>query len=366
MTNVDPIITHFPQLRRTDNPEHLHVHKTLDWIREGKVREQVERIRQAPAEQRKALKEALPLVCFSGAFTKRSEAGLEEHSGLVCLDLDKIPENELEGHRAKLQGDPYTFALFRSPSGNGLKVLVRIPPDKHQHRQHYEALVRNYGSTYLDTSGKDPARACFLSWDPDLYVNPEALTFTAQTPTPETVLTIPEEQLDELTRRALLRAFPRPVQRAKLLDKLLEQVDKVNFRALACFKDDKSQLARKHYVVSVVEEVLEKARENKWDLCKNAAFILGTAGERGASDLPGSSSGTHGRGQVRCALLCVPSASLPAIPCGCPLTHPGTIPGGGIGKPGERDLRDNRERTALASAATGGLFDLPTTLRLCT
>jgi putative DNA primase/helicase len=273
MTKLDLIVTYFLHLRQPDAPQHIQAREVLDWIREGKFREKVERLRQAPAEQRKALKEALPLVCFSGAFTKRNEAGLEQHSGLVCLDLDKIPESELDDLRAKIQADPFTFALFSSPSGTGLKVLVRIPPDKSQHRQHYEALVRHYASPYLDISGKDPARACFLSWDPELYVNYEALTFTAPPPTPETALSIPEEQLDELTRRALLRAFPRPVQRAKLLDKLLEQVGKVNFRALACFKDEDSKLARKHYVVSVVEEVLEKARENKWDLCKNAAFI---------------------------------------------------------------------------------------------
>jgi hypothetical protein len=182
MTNVDPIITYFPELRRPDTLERIHAREALDWIREGKVRHKVEQLRQAAPEQRKALKDALPVVCFSGAFTKRSEAGLEQHSGLVCLDLDKIPESELEGQRAKLQGDPYTFALFRSPSGNGLKVLARIPPDKELHRKHYAALVQHYGSPYMDTTGKDPARACFLSWDPELHVNEDAPVFTAPEP----------------------------------------------------------------------------------------------------------------------------------------------------------------------------------------
>jgi hypothetical protein len=182
MTNVDPIITYFPELRRPDTLQRIHAREALDWIREGKVQQQVEQLREAAPEQRKALKDALPVVCFSGAFTKRSEAGLEEHSGLVCLDLDKIPESELEGQRAKLQGDPYTFALFRSPSGNGLKVLARIPPDKDLHRKHYAALVQYYGSPYMDTTGKDPARACFLSWDPELHVNEDAPVFTAPEP----------------------------------------------------------------------------------------------------------------------------------------------------------------------------------------
>jgi hypothetical protein len=176
------MITYFPELRRTDNPQRIHAHEALAWIREGKVRHQVEQLRQAPPEQRKPLKDALPVVCFSGAFTARKEAAMEHHSGLVCLDLDKIPEDELKDHRAKLQDDPHTFALFRSPSGNGLKILARIPPDKDRHRQHYEALVRHYGSPYMDTSGKDPARACFLSWDPELHVNEDAPVFTPPVP----------------------------------------------------------------------------------------------------------------------------------------------------------------------------------------
>lgn len=182
MPKVDPIITYFPELRRPDNPERIQTHQALDWIREGKVRQQVEQLRQAPPDQRKPLKEALPAVCFSGAFNKRSEAGLEQHSGLVCLDLDKIPKSELEDQRAKLQADPYTFALFTSPSGNGLKVLARIPADKAKHRQHFDALVKHYGSPYLDPSVKDISRACFLSWDPELHVNEDAQVFTAPEP----------------------------------------------------------------------------------------------------------------------------------------------------------------------------------------
>lgn len=176
-------VTYFERLTAPKQAQAISVQEVLDRIRTGKHQREVVTLRaELDKARRDKLKRALPVVCFSGKFTERSEAKLEQHSGLLCLDLDNIPQDMLEQQRAKLQGDPHTFALFRSPSGTGLKVLVRIPPDKEQHRHHFAAVVKHYGSPYVDTSGSDPARACFLSWDPDLYLNENAPVFNAPAP----------------------------------------------------------------------------------------------------------------------------------------------------------------------------------------
>ena len=60
---------------------------------------------------------------------------------------------------------------------------------------------------------------------------------------------------------------------AKLLDKLLLQLGKVDFRELADLTDPEEKLTKKHFLVCAIEEVLGKARTNSWDLCKNAAFV---------------------------------------------------------------------------------------------
>lgn len=264
-------VTYFESLRKSDAPQTLSVYQALDLIRDGKLRAQVEALRQeADQGKRKALKEALPLVCWSGRFTKRSQAGMQEHSGLLCLDLDKIPPDSMAHERARLQADTLTFALFTSPSGNGFKVLVRVATDKACHRQTFIALVERMASPYLDKSGSDPARACFLSWDPEVYVNEGAEVFTP--PPTKVAESIPEEELAEIERRTLARLFPEPERPAKLLYKLLEQVEKVDFRERAGLTDEADKLGKKHFLVCAVQEVLDKARANRWDLCKNAAF----------------------------------------------------------------------------------------------
>lgn len=267
------IVTYFEHFARTGEPHHLGVHDALDLIRNGEARAKVEAIRnEADPATRKSLKEGLPIVCWSGRFTKRSEAGMEEHSGLLCLDLDKMPPDAMAEERERLEADPLTFALFTSPSGNGLKVLVRVSTDKPGHRHAFAALVERMGSAYLDKGTSDPARACFLSWDPVLYVNEAAEVFTPPSPM-KVVEDIPEEELAEITGRALARLFPQPERPAKLLDKLLEQVEKVDFRERAGLTDEAEKLAKRHFLVCAVEEVLDKARANRWDLCKNAAFV---------------------------------------------------------------------------------------------
>ncbi|MEY3498666.1 MAG: hypothetical protein RL308_335, partial [Bacteroidota bacterium] len=74
----------------------------------------------------------------------------------------------------------FTFASFISPSGNGLKILVKINSDKADHKEafllvqaHYESILK----LEIDKSGKDVTRLCFYSWDENLYLNENATTF---------------------------------------------------------------------------------------------------------------------------------------------------------------------------------------------
>jgi hypothetical protein len=60
-----------------------------------------------------------------------------------------------------------------SPSGDGLKALVRIT-NPERHRDHFRSLERYFQNQYgleLDSSGVNEARACFESYDPDIVIN---------------------------------------------------------------------------------------------------------------------------------------------------------------------------------------------------
>ena len=119
---------------------------------------------------------------FSGVFESRREKDLIKHSGLLCLDFDHVLNFELL--RSQLPHDEHfdTALLFRSPSGDGLKWVIRIDDlDKNNHLIYFTSISNYIESVYgikADASGKDVCRACFLPHDPDCYYceNPKTPT----------------------------------------------------------------------------------------------------------------------------------------------------------------------------------------------
>ena len=77
-------------------------------------------------ERNELKRNILPLVTFGGTFTNRANSALKKSSGLAILDYDHVPD--LKKLIAEVNNDNFTFASFVSPSGDGLKVLVKIPP----------------------------------------------------------------------------------------------------------------------------------------------------------------------------------------------------------------------------------------------
>jgi len=262
----------FQRITDPSSPKTRSVMELLQEIREGTYRSEIEAIRNASTkEQRDDLKKKLPLSCWSGTFTSRKATDLVRHSGLICFDFDGIPEEHLAFEREKLESMPFALAVFRSPSGNGLKALARVEPNADQHGENFQAIAKHIVSQYLDASGKDVSRACYMSWDPELYCNPEAEVFC---PLPAKVLPeIPEGELQEVLEEAMARAFSSAQQQTDILDEILKLVEPVNFRELAHLEDDSRNLTRKHYVVHAVEQILKQAKKNNWGLCMNDGAV---------------------------------------------------------------------------------------------
>lgn len=119
-----------------------------------------------------------PYITPAGVFSYCNDQSLLKHSGVLCMDLDHV--GDVDGLKRKLIADRLfqTLMAFRSPSGDGLKWFVRIDLGKCGHRQWFDA-VRNYlMATYglsekqVDPSVRNESRACFLCYDPEVYVNP--------------------------------------------------------------------------------------------------------------------------------------------------------------------------------------------------
>jgi len=151
----------------------------LTWLTTDKYKRQVEAVRQAGTkEERTILKQHLPAVTPSGTFTERNQAGLIQHSGLLCLDIDGQDNKELlnfsdlKRELAKIANFAY---IGLSVSGNGYYCLVPIT-ETEKHKLHFQAIcadLRQYGIN-VDQSGSDITRLRFASYDPLAYFNHQA------------------------------------------------------------------------------------------------------------------------------------------------------------------------------------------------
>lgn len=160
------------------------VYYYLDRIKQGLSDSTISKIRVSNSkEQRDTLKKTLPVVAFGGRFVQRSIKGLKEPSGLAILDIDD--SKQLEETREKINKLPITFSSWVSPSGNGFKVLVKIPKVENgkEYTARYKALVSHISEDWNKSLGEfdktsDISRLCFESSDPDLYLNPDSEIFT--------------------------------------------------------------------------------------------------------------------------------------------------------------------------------------------
>ena len=119
----------------------------------------------------------LPAVTFSGTFPKgrRKAQYLVDHSSLITIDIDGLPPEQIPDLLAELAQMPHVVLAFVSPSGLGIKVIVRVDPtpaNDIEHKGAYQACLgffEDLASEYsfeIDTSGKDCSRLCYLSHDP--------------------------------------------------------------------------------------------------------------------------------------------------------------------------------------------------------
>ena len=193
-------ITIFKDIKDTAQPFYRDVDKIIDRIREGASQEIVRAIRlEKDKEIRNQLKQSLPAICFSGKFTKRNDSSITKHSGLMCLDFDNFPsEKEMLEEKESLTKDRYTYSVFVSPSGLGLKVLVKIPAEEENHKNFFMSLEKHYNNEYFDKTCKNISRVCYESYDPLIFVNEQSSIFN----------TITEHEYQEVVRHKGIQTIP--------------------------------------------------------------------------------------------------------------------------------------------------------------
>jgi hypothetical protein len=166
-------ITIFKNIKDTDTPFYRPIDKILERIKDGSSKDLVKSIRSEKNKgERNELKKMLPAVCFSGTFNKRNDSSIIEHSGFICLDFDGYEkQKQLLQDKESISKDKHVYSVFISPSGNGLKVLVKIPQEIDNHVSYFNSLEKHFGSQYFDKTCKNLSRVCYESYDPLIYIN---------------------------------------------------------------------------------------------------------------------------------------------------------------------------------------------------
>jgi hypothetical protein len=129
-------------------------------------------------------------VTFHGVFKERGDSSLINLSGFFSIDLDNLGEN-LQAVKDRLILDKVLCPqlIFTSPSGNGLKVVVKIDPsiidvkksskimnniweaiNTYFGKFYTDVIVANGKMEYIDAACKDLSRACFLCHDSNAYL----------------------------------------------------------------------------------------------------------------------------------------------------------------------------------------------------
>lgn len=213
MNILDTPVAFFRSLRLQADTRPIGV--ILSQIRDGAHARAIYALRQPglSQEERDKRKRALPAFMASGTSKSGHKAAdFREHSGLLQIDLDGIGEAEAAAVRDAIGQDAHILAAFISPSGSGVKALMRIPASKETHQAAFAAAAEYFRTRYgleVDAKCKDISRLCFVSDDPGLVLNPhcQLLPVPGIAPAQEKAHAAAVEAHDAHTRRAHSSAF---------------------------------------------------------------------------------------------------------------------------------------------------------------
>ena len=140
----------------------------------------IEHIRKQPENEKQYWKaRLLPAVAYNGTFSEIDSTHLISYSNVTAMDFDHIgTQAEMTDLRNWLIRTPCVLCVFVTPGGRGLKALIlhdNTDPDRH--RDLYAQLLDKFNVPGKDSTCKDMARRNYLSYDPDIWMNPNPVPF---------------------------------------------------------------------------------------------------------------------------------------------------------------------------------------------
>ena len=162
---------------------------SLDYVllemvaKDEQLKQLTESVRNQPDEDMfKEEKKKLPMIAPSGIFTYRNDNidNLQEYSNIMVLDFDKFPDheaaNEFKQKLVQFADQLHIYAVWFSPSNKGVKVAMLH--DNTNPEYHYNLFMQVRFKLYPNTEQFDMkcgnlSRTCFLSYYPDVWLNPD-------------------------------------------------------------------------------------------------------------------------------------------------------------------------------------------------
>jgi len=165
--------------------EDSNIFNILQDIKNGKYQSDINSIRYAMQTGKEKIADELKseLLAFttSGTFDKQRKAAfLKTYSQIINLDFDHIPLDELDNLVTIINECKFTLASFISPRGEGIKVFIKINSNAEKHAIAYKQVANFYKTITgfdFDPKCKDISRLCYVSYDPNTFLNENASIF---------------------------------------------------------------------------------------------------------------------------------------------------------------------------------------------
>lgn len=173
-------ITTLPRIYKTTQVCSLQIDDVLVSIKTGTFFGQdlkgiTAYIRSLPTKgaQGEAKKWNLPVALFNGKFNYKDSDNLTEYSNYTALDFDNFQsEEELCSIGRRLLKTPCVFAIYRTPSGKGLKAIIEHDNrNPEYHEELYQQLLKKFNIPQTDASCSDLARGNYMCYDPNMWRN---------------------------------------------------------------------------------------------------------------------------------------------------------------------------------------------------
>lgn len=173
-----------------DKLEKIHPDEIVNKIsaKGGSLYEKVLQLRNLmgiDANAYRKMKTMLPyIVCgiFNPPYRKTEHFA---HLQYFIIDVDHLSnvQKTPQGLKEELKNDDSVFMAFASPGNDGLKIMFKLDEkcyDAAKYKLFYQEFALKLSEKYnlagaLDVRTSDVARACFLSYDAEVYYNPSAL-----------------------------------------------------------------------------------------------------------------------------------------------------------------------------------------------